>query len=106
MDTREWFQRLSPLNLIAERLEFPALVLFQNWKWLNYPIAQCSKEFRRTVLNKLENIPRKLSVVRALLDNDKVICLTEMLPYFGELRGQQLSKYGSISVRQMTLSLS
>src|SRR4030095_11466849 len=29
MDAREWFQRVWPLNLIAKRLELPALLLFQ-----------------------------------------------------------------------------
>src|SRR6476620_5453599 len=92
MDDREWFRRLLPLNLIAKRLEPPALVLFQNWKWLEYPVAQRFGEFRQAVLHKLENIQRELPVVRALLDNDEIICLAEALPDFGELRGQQLPK--------------
>ena len=82
----------APLNLIAKRLEPPALVLFQNWKWLDYPVAQRFEEFRQAVLHELENIQRELPVVRPLLDNDEIIHLAEALPDFGELRGQQLPK--------------
>src|SRR6476469_2870677 len=56
MDAREWFRRLLPLNLIAKRLEPAALVLSQNLKWLEYPVAQRFKEFGHPVLHKLENI--------------------------------------------------
>src|SRR6476620_11151684 len=50
MDAREWFRRLLPLNLIAKRLEPAALVLFQNWKWLEYPVAQRFEKFQQAVL--------------------------------------------------------
>ena len=42
--------------------------------------------------HELENIERKLPIVRPLLNNDEIIHLAEALPDFGELRGQQLSK--------------
>ena len=90
MDARERFQRLSPLNLIAKRLEPPVLLRFQNWKRLEYLVAQRVKEFRKTLLQELENIPRELPVVRPLLDNDEIIHLAEALPDFRELPGQQL----------------
>src|SRR6476659_3222128 len=53
MDAREWFRRVQPLNLIAKRLEPPALLLFQNWKWLEYSVAQRFEEFRQRVLREL-----------------------------------------------------
>jgi hypothetical protein len=56
MDTREWFRRVWPLNLIAKRLKPPALLLFQNWKWLEYPVAQRVEEFRQRFCDELENI--------------------------------------------------
>ena len=56
MDTREWFQRLLPLDLIAKRLQPPALLRFQNGKRLDYPVAQRAEEFRKTLLQELENI--------------------------------------------------
>src|SRR5262245_40994346 len=92
MDPREWFQRVWPLNLIAKRFELPALLPFQNWKWLEYPIAQSVEEFRQALLHELEDIQRELPVVGPLLDNDKIIPLAEALPDFAELRDQQLPK--------------
>src|SRR5512132_1981006 len=92
MDAGKWFKRLSPFNLIAKRLEPPALLLFQNWKWLKYPVAHRVEEFRQALLRKLENIHRELPVVCPLLDNDEIIYLAKALPDFGELRGQQLPK--------------
>jgi hypothetical protein len=88
MDAGKWFKRLSPLNLVAKRLKHPALLLFQNWKWLKDPVVQRVEEFRQAVLHELENIQRELPVVRPLLDNDEIIHLAEALPDFGELRGQ------------------
>src|ERR1700751_3311611 len=92
MDADKWFQRVWPLNLIVERLELPALLLFQHWKWFKYPIAQRVEKFRQTLLRELEDIQRELPVVRTLLDNDKIIRLAEALPNFMELRDQQLPK--------------
>src|SRR4029077_11943267 len=92
MDTREWFRRFSPLNLIAKRFEPPALLLFQNWKWLKYPVTQRVEEFGQALLHELENIQRELPVVCPLLDNDEIIHLAKALPDFGELRGQQSPK--------------
>ena len=92
MDAREWFRRVWPLNLIAKRLEPLALLLFQNWKWLEYPVAQRVEEFGQALLHELENIQRELPVVCPLLDNDEIIYFAEALPDFGELRGQQLPK--------------
>jgi len=43
-------------------------------------------------LHELENIQRELSVVRPLLENDKIIRFAETLPDFAELRDQQLRK--------------
>ena len=83
---------VRPLNLIAKRLEPLALPLFQNWKWLDYPVAQRVEEFRQPLLHELENIQRELTVVRPLLDNDEIIHIAEALPNFEELRGQQLPK--------------
>src|ERR1700755_711406 len=37
IDAGEWFRRLSPLDLVAKCLEGPALLLFQNWNWFEYP---------------------------------------------------------------------
>src|SRR4030095_172560 len=77
---------------MAKGLESPALLLFQNWKRFDDAVAQRVKEFRETLSHEIENIPRELSVVRPLLDNDEIIHLAEALPDFGELRGQQLPK--------------
>src|SRR4029453_7569031 len=55
MNSREWLRRSSPLNLIAKRLEPPALLRFQNWKWLEYSVAQRAEEFRKTLFHELEN---------------------------------------------------
>src|SRR6476660_10469858 len=82
MDAREWFRRVWPLNLIAKRLKPLALLLFQNWKWLDYPVAQRVEEFLKTFLHELENIPCELPVVGPLLDNDEIIHLAEALPHF------------------------
>src|SRR4029077_16171417 len=92
MDAREWFRRVWELNLIAKRLEPPALLLFQNWKWLDYPVAQRVEEFGQALLHELENIQRELPVVCPLLHNDEIIHLAKALPDFGELRGQQSPK--------------
>jgi|SRR6516162_801437 len=82
IDAREWFRRLSPLDLIVKRLEHPTLLRFQNWKWLEYPVAQRVEEFRETLLQELQDIPRELTVVRPPLDNDEIIHLAEALPDF------------------------
>src|SRR4029450_7664073 len=84
MDAREWFRRGWPVNLIAKRFQRPALLVFQNWKWLDYPIAQRFEEFRQALLHELENIPRELPVVRPLLHNDEIIHLAEASPEFGQ----------------------
>src|SRR5215216_375566 len=92
MDTREWFRRRTPVDLVAKCFQLLTLPLLQNWKWFKYPVAQCVKEFRHAVLHELENIPRELPVIRPLLDNDEVIHFAEALPNFEELPSQQLSK--------------
>src|ERR1041384_4822696 len=95
MDACEWFQFFPPLNFVTERLQTPALLLFQHWKGLQYAVSQCCEEFRQPFLRGLENIPRELPVVSALFDNHKVICLVEALPDFAELQSQQMSKQRS-----------
>src|SRR5262249_55473806 len=92
MDAGEWFHRAWPLHLIAKRLDIPALLPLQDWKWLDYLIAQRIEEIRQTVLRELENIHSELTVVRPLLDDHKIIGFVEAFPDFGELRGQQLPK--------------
>jgi hypothetical protein len=92
MDPSEWFQRSLPVNLIAKRPQHPALLLFQRCKWLDYPVAQRVKEFREPLLHELQNIPRELPIVRAMLDNHETFNLPEAFPDFGELRGKQLPK--------------
>src|SRR5215469_1663715 len=92
MDARERFQRVLPLNFIAKRLELRALLLFQNWKWFKYPIAQRVEKFWQALLHECENIQREPPVVCALLENNKIIRFAEALPDFAELRDQQLSK--------------
>jgi hypothetical protein len=58
------------------------LLLFQNWKWLKYPVTQRVEEFRQALFSELENIPRELPVVCPLLDNDEIVHLAEPLPDF------------------------
>src|SRR5215472_16036773 len=92
MDAGEWGRGRPPLNLVAKHFECPALSRLQDWKWLQYPVAQRFEEFREAVLHKLESIPRKLSVVRPLFDNEEIICSAEALPDFEKLRGHQFPK--------------
>ena len=58
------------------------LPLLQNWKRLDYSVAQRFEEFRRRVLHKFENIARKLPVVRPLFDNGEIIHASRAGPKF------------------------
>src|SRR3954467_4187404 len=87
MDARKRFRRVWPLNLVAKRLKVAALLLFQNWKRLEYAIMQRVEELRQAVLHEFKDVQRELPVVRPLLDNDEIIQFAEALPYFAELRG-------------------
>jgi len=40
----------------------------------------------------LENVARKLTIVRTLLNNDKIVDFTELLPDLSELRHHQVSE--------------
>ena len=75
------------LTLSPNALSLSTLSLFQNWKWLEYPVVQRVEEFRQALLHELENIQRELTIVRPLLDNDEIIQLAEALPNFEKLQG-------------------
>src|SRR4029450_3998373 len=90
MDTGERFKRIAPFNLVSERFQHLRLALSQNRKWLGYSIAQRFEEFRRAGLGRMGEVAWKLAIVRALLDNDKVVDFTELLPDLSELCHHQL----------------
>ena len=90
MDTSEWFKRITPFNLISKWFQHLRLPLSQNRKWLDYSIVQSFEEFRRALLRRLENVARKLTIVRALLNNDKIVDFAELLPDLSELCRHQL----------------
>src|ERR1700745_654521 len=92
METDEWFKRISPFNLISKWFQHLRLPLSQNRKWLDYSVTQSLEEFRRALLGRLENVARKLTVVCPLLNNDKIVDFTELLPDLGELCQHQLPK--------------
>src|SRR5438132_11756637 len=55
-------------------------------------VAQGFKEFRRTCFGRLENIARQLAVVRALLNDDKIVDFSQLLPDLSELCQHQFSE--------------
>jgi len=46
MDAHEWFGELAHLTVSPNALKLLALLLFQNWKWLEYSVMQRVEEFR------------------------------------------------------------
>src|SRR5437667_6960773 len=92
MDPREWFKRIAPFNLVSKWFQCLRLALSQNRKGLDYSVAQSFEEFPRARLGRLENVARELPVVCALLNNDKIVDFTELLPDLSELCQYQLPK--------------
>ena len=92
MDAHEGLQRIAPFNPVAKWFQSLRLSLLQNWKWLDYSVAQSFEEFRRALLQRFENVARELPIMRALLDNHEVVDFAESLPDFRELRAQQVPK--------------
>src|SRR5258708_32059594 len=90
MDTGERFQRIAPFNLVPKWFQYLRLTLAQNRKWLDYSIAQTFEEFRRACPGRLENVARELTIMRALLNNDEIVDLTQLLPDLSELCQHQL----------------
>jgi hypothetical protein len=66
------------------------LPISQNRNWFDYSVAQSFEELRRAFLRSLENVACKLTIVRALLNNDKIVDFTELLPDLSELCRHQL----------------
>src|SRR5260370_36837614 len=68
------------------------LWILQDWEWLDDSIAQGGEKIRPAFARRLEHVARKLAMVRALLDQNEVVDLTEPFPDLSELRGHQLPK--------------
>src|SRR2546426_11709315 len=85
-------ERFSPLHTIAELPQRFGLSILQFRKRLDDLVAQHREEFGKSTLERFENIPCEFAMMRALLDDDEVIDLTEAIPDLGELLGEQLSK--------------
>ena len=66
------------------------MLLSQNRKWLDYSVPRSFEEFRRALLQRLENVARELAIMCALLNNDKVVDFAEFLPDLSELCHHQL----------------
>jgi hypothetical protein len=71
------------------------LPVSQNWKRFHDLVPQGSEEFRNALLRELEDVTRELAILRTLLDNYEIFCLTKPFPDFRELHGKQLSKQRS-----------
>ena len=92
--------RLCPFYFVRKSFQSLCLSILQDAKRFDDPIAQNRKKFRRRFSQDFEHIARKLSVVRALLDDGEVVelaagrvrptgGLAEAFPHFDKLRGQQ-----------------
>src|SRR6266481_4863565 len=92
MNAHEWLQRVEPLDLAAKPLQRPLLAFLQNWKWLDYSIAQSREQFWRAFLRRFENVAGELPIVRALFDYHEIVDLAESLPDFDKLSAEQLPK--------------
>ena len=90
MDTRERFKRIAPFNLVSKWFQHLRLALPQNRKSLDDSIVQRFEELRHARLGELENVARKLTVVCTLLNDDKIVVFTELLPDLSELCRHQL----------------
>lgn len=66
--------------------------ILQDWKRLHDSVSQNRKKVRVAVTRRLQHVTRKVTMVRALLDNDEVVGFAKPFPHFSELRSQQLSK--------------
>ena len=64
----------------------------QDRKRFDDPVAKGRKKIRPAFARGLKHVTRKLAIVRALLDEDEVVDLTESFPDFRELSGQQLTE--------------
>jgi len=72
-----------------QRLQLSQL---QDRKRFDDSVTQGRKKIRPALARRLEDVARKLAMVRALLDQDEVVDLTESFPDFRELSGQQLTE--------------
>src|SRR5947199_6192690 len=90
MDTGEWFKSTPPFNFLPKWFQVLRLLLSQNRKWLDYSVPRSFEEFRRPLLQRLENVARELAIMCALLNNDKVVDFAEFLPDLNELCHHQL----------------
>src|SRR6266536_337904 len=92
MNAQEWLQRVAPFHLIAKPFQRPRLPVLQDWKGLDYSVAQSCEEFWCAFLHRFENVARELPVVCALFDDDEIFHAAESLPHFSKLRGQKFPK--------------
>src|SRR5437764_6456212 len=90
MDTRERFNLTPPFNFVPKWFQGLRLLLSQNRKWLDYSVPRSFEQFRPAFLQRLENVARELTIICALLNNDKVVDFAEFLPDLGELCHHQL----------------
>src|SRR6266702_749123 len=85
----------APLDFVPKFRERQRLSILQDRKRLNDSVPQSREKIRPTSAYRLKNVVRKVTMMRALLDNNEVVDLAELLPYFRELSGQQLAEKGA-----------
>jgi len=82
------------LHAVAELPQRFRLSILQFRKRLDDLVAQSGEEFRTAATRCFKKILRQFAVMRALLDDYKILDGAESLPDFGKLSGQQFSKSG------------
>src|SRR6266550_2361623 len=92
MNADERLNRIAPFHFVAKWLERLELSILQDWKRLHDSISQNREKVRVAVTCRLQHVTRKVTMMRALLDNHEVVGFAESFPHFRELRSQQLSK--------------
>src|ERR1700730_10506539 len=83
-------QRLSPLHTIAKPGQSLRLSILPDPEWFDDKVAKSRKEIRRPVASCRQNVAGKLAVMRALLNDDELVDLTEAFPNLRKLRAEPL----------------
>ena len=66
--------------------------ILQDWKRLNDSVSQRRRKVWVAFTRRFQHVARKVTMVRALLDDDEVAGLAEPFPHLCELRRQQSPK--------------
>src|ERR1043166_7868935 len=92
MYARERFKHFQPFDARGECPQLCLLAFAPKRERLDDFVAHGVKEFGPVLLRRAENIARELPIMRALLNNDEIVCPAELLPDFCELCRYQFPK--------------